>query len=252
VRSRLTLAAGLALVTGAALWLARPEPPETSPVATHPLAPSPPGPGPGPADAPALPVGAAAPADPVAPPHTGWHGAARDLLDELRGTLRGTRSRGAYAEARAEAARADLAAFAPPARELHALLRGGEEERLLALAALAARPPEDDDTVRLVLRGHPGEPSPLARLLGAEIAAGLSPATAARHEDDLARAFEDEPSPLVLAAAVPALERLAEPRLAALLRAQLARASPEMRPVLAALARARLSGAALAELGLQP
>lgn len=252
MRSRLALAAGLALVTGAALWLARPEPHETSPADSHPHAPTAPGSGPGPAGAPAPPDAAAPRPDPVAPPHAGWQDAARDLLDELGGTLRGTRSRGAYAEARAEAARADLATFAPPARELHALLRGGEEERLLALAALAARPPEDDDTVRLVLRGHPGETSPLARLLGAEIAAGLSPTTAARHEDDLARAFEDEPSPLVLAAAVPALERLDEPRLAALLRAQLARASPEMRPVLVALARARLSGAALAELGLRP
>ena len=53
---------------------------------------------------------------------------------------------------------------------------------------------------------------------------------------------------LVLAVALPALERMDEARLRALLRAQLASATPEMLPVLLALARARLGPAAIEEL----
>ncbi|HEY6005037.1 MAG TPA: hypothetical protein VIV57_19320, partial [Anaeromyxobacter sp.] len=173
-------------------------------------------------------------------PSAGWEEAAEAVAADLRRLLDGRPGAGAYAEARAEAARADLALFPPDRARIRRLLAGGERERLLALAALAARPELDDDLARLVLRGQRPEDDEVARLLGAEIAAGLAPDLAARHEDELQRAFEREPNPLVLAVALPALERMEAPRLRALLRAQAAAADPEMLPVLLALSRARL------------
>ncbi len=177
----------------------------------------------------------------------GWQEAAESVAADLRRLLHGHPGGGAYAEARAEAARADLALFPPDRARIRRLLGGGDRERVLALAALAARPELDDDLARLVLRGQRPEDDEVARLLGAEIAAGLAPEVAARHEDDLLRAFEREPNPLVLAVALPALERMEAPRLRALLRAQATAADPEMLPVLLALSRARLGGDAASD-----
>jgi hypothetical protein len=185
-------------------------------------------------------------------PSAGWEDAAAAVSADLQRILDGRPRAGAYAEARAEAARADLALFPPERARLRRLLAGGERERILALAALAASAQADDDLARLVLRSQRPEDGEVARLLGAEIAAGLAPELLARHEDELLRAFEREPNPLVLAVALPALERMEAPRLRALLRAQAAAADPEMLAVLWALARARLGQIAADELGLRP
>lgn len=184
----------------------------------------------------------------VPSPSAGWEEEAWIVASDLRRLLEGRPRAGAYEEARAEAARGDLALYPPDRARLRRLLLGDERERLLALAALSARPDLDDDLLRIVLRSQRPEDGDLVRLLGAEIASALSPELLGRHEDDLLRAFEREQNPLVLAVALPALERLEEPRLRSLLRAQLLRASPEMLPVLLALARSRLGSAALEEL----
>lgn len=194
-------------------------------------------------------------ADAVAPalapdPSAGWETEAEALAADLRRTLDGRPRPGAYLEARAEAARADLALFPPDRARVRRLLAGSERDRTLALAALAARPELDDDLLRLVLRSQRPDDDDVVRLLGAEIAAAVAPDLGARHEDDLLNAFAAEPNPLVLAVALPALERMGEARLRALLRAQLASASPEMLPVLLALARARLGAEALEELAV--
>lgn len=181
-------------------------------------------------------------------PAVGWEEAAEVVAADLRRILDGRPRAGAYAEARAEAARRDLLLFPPDRERLRRLLAGGERERVLALAALAARPEGDDDLVRLVFRSQRPEDDEVVRLLGAELAAGLEPELVARHEEDLLRAFEREPNPLVLAVALPALERMAEPRLGALLRAQAAAADPAMLPVLLALARSRLAARAIEDL----
>lgn len=181
-------------------------------------------------------------------PSAGWEEAAGVVAADLRRILDGRPRAGAYEEARAEAARQDLALFPPDHERLRRLLAGSERERVLALAALAARPERDEDLVRLVLRSQRPDDDEVVRLLGAEIAAGLEPDLLARYEEDLLRAFEREPNPLVLAVAIPALERLDEARLRALLRAQAAAAAPDMLPVLLALARGRLPAAAIEEL----
>ncbi|HET8538740.1 MAG TPA: hypothetical protein VFL83_02590 [Anaeromyxobacter sp.] len=196
-----------------------------------------------PAAAPAPPLAASPSAVLLAEPSAGWESEAETIAAGLRRILDGRPRAGAYAEARAEAARADLALFPPPRDRVRRLLLGSERDRTLALAALAARPDLDDDLLRLVLRSQRPEDDELLRLLGAEIAAAAPAELGARHEDDLLRAFEVEPNPLVLAVALPALERMDEARLRRLLRAQLAVASPEMLPVLLALARGRLGAA---------
>ncbi|HEY6098888.1 MAG TPA: hypothetical protein VIW03_05635 [Anaeromyxobacter sp.] len=178
----------------------------------------------------------------------GWEEAAEAVSDDLRRILDGRPRAGAYAEARAEAARQDLALFPPDRARLGRLLLGSERERILALAALAARPELDDDLVRLVLRSQRPEDDEVARLLGAEIAAGLASDLVARHEEELLRAFRREPNPLVLAVALPALERMEASRLRALLRAQVASADPEMLGVLLSLARTRLGREAVEDL----
>lgn len=185
---------------------------------------------------------------PAPSPATGWEEAAGVVAADLRRLLDGRARAGAYEEARAEAARRDLALFPPDRGALARLLAGSERERVLALAVLAARPERDDDLVRLVLRSQRPDDDDVVRLLGAEIAAGLGPDVLARHEEDLLRAFEREPNPLVLAVAMPALERMDESRLRTLLRAQAATARAEMLPVLLALARDRLAAAAVEDL----
>jgi hypothetical protein len=182
---------------------------------------------------------------------TGWEEAAETVALDLRRFLLGRAAGGAYEEARAEAARADLAAFPPePGKLRRLLLSPSAGDRTLALAALAARGQATDDLVRIALRCARPEEDELLRLLAADLVAALPPEQLARHEDDLLRAFEREPNPLVLAVALPALERLEAPRLRALLEAQLAVAAPEMLPVLAALARDRLGPEGLREIGV--
>jgi hypothetical protein len=184
-------------------------------------------------------------------PSAGWHDAAETVALDLRRLLLGGPAAGAYEEARADGARADLALFPPDPDELRRMLLSPDERpRALALAALGARGDVPDDLVRVVLRGQRPGADPLVRLLGAEVVAALPPELLARHEDDLLRAFEREANPLVLAVALPALERMEEPRLRALLDAQLSLSAPEMIPVLAAIARARLGAEALASVGV--
>jgi hypothetical protein len=185
---------------------------------------------------------------PFPSPSAGWEEPAEIVTADLRRILDGRPRAGAYEEARAEAARQDLALFPPPRDRLRRLLLGSERERALALAALAGRPDLDDDLVRIVLRSQRPEDDDVVRLLGAEIAAGLEAGLAARHEEDLLHVFEAEPNPLVLAVALPALERMDEARLRRLLRAQAAAASPEMLPILFALARGRLAPGAVEDL----
>ncbi len=183
----------------------------------------------------------------VAAPSAGWEAEAAEIAADLRRILDGRPRAGAYAEARAGAARADLALFPPDRARVRRLLLGSERDRVLALAALAARGALDDDLLRIVLRSQRAEDDEVVRLLGAEIVAAVPPELGARHEDDLLRAFEAEPNPLVLAVALPALERMDEARLRALLRAQVATADPEMVAILIALARERLGAGAREE-----
>jgi hypothetical protein len=182
---------------------------------------------------------------------TGWEEAAETVALDLRRFLLGRAAGGAYEEARAEAARRDLALFPPePGRLRRLLLSSAPAERTIALAALSARGEATDDLVRIVLRSARPDDDELLRLLAADLVAALPPEQLARHEDDLLGAFAREPNPLVLAVALPALERLETPRLRALLEAQLAVAAPEMVPVLAALARDRLGPDGLREIGV--
>lgn len=182
---------------------------------------------------------------PPGPPSVGWENEADVVATDLRHVLEGRATPGSFAEARAEAARQDLALFPPDEDRIRRMLLGDERERTLALAALAARPPERDDIVSLVLRSHRPEDGELLRLLGAEIYSDLAPELISLHEDDLLQVFGREPNPLVLAFALPALERLREDRLRELMRAQVATAEPEMLPVLLSLARDRLGSEAM-------
>lgn len=188
---------------------------------------------------------------PLPSPAAGWEEAAETVALDLRRFLVGRPAGGAYEEARAEAARADLALFPPePARLRRLLLSPSPSDRSLALAALSTRGAAPDELVSVALRSARAEDDDLVRLLAAELAAALPPEQLARHEDDLLLAFEREPNPLVLAVALPALERLEAPRLRALLEAQLGVAAPEMIPVLAALARDRLGAEELRSVGV--
>ncbi len=180
-----------------------------------------------------------------APPSAGWEDAADAIATDLRRVLEGRASGGAYEDARSEAARQDLALFPPELDRIRRMLLGSERERALALAALSARPVESDDIVRLVLRSQRPDDGELLRILGAEICSGLAPEVLSRHEEEVLHAFEREPNPLVLAFALPALERMGEERLRDLVRAQVATAEPEMLPVLIALARDRLGSTAM-------
>ncbi len=181
----------------------------------------------------------------------GWEEAAVTVAFDLRRLLLGQLRGGAYEEARAEAARQDLALFPPdPWRLRRLLLSPAAADRTVALAALAARAETPDDLVRIALRSARPEDDELVRLLGAELAAALPPEQLARHEEDLLRAFEREPNPLVLAVALPALERLAPERVRALIEGQLAVAAPEMVPILVAVARDRLGPDALRSVGV--
>lgn len=245
-RSAGRTAAGLALVAAVAAGLALRACPavrragEPAGGATPGLAPGEGPRAPGDPATPGSPLAGPAAPEPASSPSAGWEDEAEVLAADLRRLLEGRPRAGAYAEARAEAARADLALFPPDRDRVRRLLLGSEPERTVALAALAARPALDDDLLRLVLRSQRPEDHEVVRLLGAEIAAAVPAELAARHEEDLLRAYEAEPNPLVLAVALPALERLEEGRLRRLLRAQVAAAPPEMLPVLLALARGRL------------
>jgi hypothetical protein len=188
---------------------------------------------------------------PLPSPAAGWRDAAETVALDLHRFLLGVPAAGAFEEARADAARADLALFPPDPAELRRMLSSPEERpRTLALAAVAARGEAPDDLVRIVLRRQGTGDDLLVRLLGAEVVASLPPELLARHEEDLLRAFERETNPLVLAVALPALERMEEPRLRALLDSQLSLSSPEMVPVLVAVARDRLGAEALARVGV--
>jgi hypothetical protein len=181
----------------------------------------------------------------------GWEEAAETVLLDLRRFALGRPAAGAYEEARAEAARRDLALYPPaPARLRRLLLAPSPGDRSLALAALAARGEAEDELVAAALRSARTDDDEVLRLLTAELVSALPAEQLARHEDELLRAFEREQNPLVLAVALPALERLEVPRLRALLQAQLSLASPEMIPVLAALARDRLGPEGLREVGI--
>jgi len=181
----------------------------------------------------------------------GWEEAAETVSIDLRRLLLGRPAAGAFEEARADAARQDLALFPPDPTELRRMLLASDTRaRTLALVALAARPQPSDDLVRIVLRSQRSEDEEVVRLLGAEVVSALPPELLARHEDDLLRAFAREQNPFVLAVALPALERMEEPRLRALLDAQLALAAPEMLPVLVGLARDRLGPDGVRSLGV--
>jgi hypothetical protein len=130
------------------------------------------------------------------------------------------------------------------------LLSPDLRSRALALAAIAARAEASDDLLRIALRSQRPGDDEVVRLLGAELVAALPAEVLARHEDDLLRAFERETNALVLAVALPALERMEEPRLRALLDAQLALAAPEMLPVLVGIARDRLGPEGVRSLGV--
>jgi hypothetical protein len=178
----------------------------------------------------------------------GWQEEVPYLLEVLEELMAGRQPADAYATGRAEAVRRDLALFPPGPAELERLLRGGIRERTLALVAAAAHHPEEDDLIELALGTlEPSDPRVL-RLLGAELAAALPAERLSGHEDALVHAFEAEPDPLVLAVALPALERLDASRLSRILRTQLVRATPEMRPVLLRLAASRVGADALREL----
>lgn len=180
-----------------------------------------------------------------------WEEAAETVVLDLRGLVLGRPAIGAYAEARAEAARRDLALFPPDADRLRRLLLSPRsDDRLLALAALSARGAASDELVGVALRCARPWDEDLVRLLVADLVSALPPDQAARHEEEVLRAFAREPNPLVLAVALPALERLEAPRLRALLEAQLGVAAPEMVPVLASLARDRLGRDELRDLGI--
>ena len=188
---------------------------------------------------------------PLPSPATGWQEAAETVAIDLRRFLLGRAAAGALEEARAEAARQDLALFPPDPTELRRMLLASDTRtRTLALVALASRPKPSDDLVRIVLRSQRSEDEEVVRLLGAEVVSALPPELLARHEDDLLRAFAREPNPLVLAVALPALERMEEPRLRALLDAQIVLAAPEMLPVLVGLARDRLGPDGVRSLGV--
>jgi hypothetical protein len=180
-----------------------------------------------------------------------WEEAAETVALDLRGLVLGRPVVGAYEEARAEAARRDLALYPPdPARLRRLLLSASTSERVLALAALSTRGEASDDLVRIALRSARPYDDDVLRVLLADLVAALPPEQAARHEDDVLRVFEREPNPLVLAIALPALERLESPRLRALVEAQLGVAAPEMVPVLAGLARDRLGPEELRAVGI--
>lgn len=187
---------------------------------------------------------------PPPPPSTGWEEAAETVVAELRGMLAGVARPGAFAEAQAEAARADLALYPPPRALVRRALLGGERERAWALAAAAALPDPDDDLVGLALRLQRPDDDEVIRLLGAELVDSLPPELLSRHQEELLRAFSAEGNPLVLAVALPAMERLDEGGLRALVEAQLQIASPEMLPILVALARDRMGPTELDSIGI--
>jgi hypothetical protein len=210
------------------------------------------GEGTGPAAAPVeAPAAAHAWALPDPTGQEGWEEAAETVAIDLRGLVLGRPVVGAYAEARAEAARRDLRMYPPdPARLRRLLLSSSTSDRIHALAALSARGEATDDLVRIALRSARSWDEDLLRVLLADLVTALPPEQAARHEEDVLHAFEREANPLVLAIALPALERLEPARLRALVEAQLGVASPEMVPVLASLARDRLGPEELRAVGI--
>lgn len=201
--------------------------------------------------------GFAAPGDEAGPQATaaerlsaGWQEAAEAVVEDARAMLDGRVHPGAFAEAQAEASRQELALHPPTRERLRRQLLGTERERTEALAALSAHPELDDELVGLVLREQRPEDDAVTRLLSAEVLAAAPAGFLSLHEDALLRAFSGERNPLVLAVALPALERLDEGRLQALLGAQLDGASSAMLPVLVGLARDRLGPEALANVGI--
>jgi len=214
---------------------------------------SPPGPLPAPPAAP-LPAPPGAGADPLREPpapSTGWQEAAEIVVADLRAMLAGRAAPGAFAEAMAEAARADLALHPPSRAQVRRMLLGDERDRAWALAAAAALPDVDDDLLGLALRLQRPDDDELIRMLGAELVDALPPELLSRHEQELLEAFGQERNPLVLAVALPALERLDAPSLEALIDAQLQEAGPAMLPILVGLARDRLPPASLETLGIR-
>src|SRR5512145_595056 len=155
------------------------------------------------------------------PPSTGWEEAAETIAVDLAALLDGHARTGAFAEAQAEAARQDLALYPPDAAKVRRMLLAGTRERTWALVAVAVLPDVDDDLVRLLLRSLRPEDDDLQRLLTAEAVAALPPELLARHEEELLGAFAGETNPLVLAEALPALERMETERLRALVERQL-------------------------------
>src|SRR5512133_1411768 len=88
-------------------------------------------------------------------PAAGWRDAAETVAIDLHRFLLGRPQAGAFEEARAEAARADLALFPPDPAELRSMLLSPDGGvRTLALAALAARADASDDLLRIVLRSQ--------------------------------------------------------------------------------------------------
>lgn len=176
-----------------------------------------------------------------------WRAAAEALLEGTRDALWGADDYAVVVES--EEARAALAGMLAADRdEVRRLLLGSERDRAIGLAALAASAVADEELLGLAVRMQRPEDEPAVRLLGAEVIASIPPEAMERLQDDVVRALSAEPNPLVLVVALPGLERLDQPRLVALLEAQLRLAGPEMRPILLGLARARVGEAALVEL----
>jgi hypothetical protein len=184
------------------------------------------------------------------PPCTGWEEAAETIVADLQAILDGRPRSGAFVEASTSAARADLARYPPGREQLRRMLLGSDRERVLALAALSSGSNADDDLLGLALRSRRDGDGAVMRLLTAEWVASLPPPQLSRHEEELLAAFVGEQNPLVLALALPALERLEEGRLRTLLQAQIASAPDPMLPVLVGLARDRLGPEALADVGI--
>lgn len=184
------------------------------------------------------------------PPSFGWEEAAETVVLDLRGLLAGRARAGAFAEAQAEAAREDLVRYPPERERVRRMLMGSDEERGWALAASSALPDPDDELVRVALRSQRPEDDDVLRLLCAELAASLPPELLARHAEELRAAFELESNPLVLAVAMPALERLDDGQLRSVLSSQLQLASPQNLPFVVGLARGRLGEDGLADVGI--
>jgi hypothetical protein len=150
------------------------------------------------------------------------------------------------------AARASLAAAAPPGpSEIRSLLATGGQARRQALALVSVITMRPADVIAEALRDASRDDL-LARLLVAWIAAELGDADVERHADELVRRFEREQDAGVVAAALPAIEKLDERRRSVLLAGIAAGGLPRVATAIAAgerggidrlLARLRETGA---------